>query len=168
MRGHAMPDTIHNESVEKSEKLGMYKKLLVPVDGSPHSSRAVEAAAALAECCDASVHVIHAIRDLSLPREILEMMQAGEVTESRMQILQDSADIILGNARKRLESAGIGEVTTECRMGDPATQILEVGAAQGVDLIILGQRGLAPHGDLLGGVARKVLNRTAISCLIVT
>jgi nucleotide-binding universal stress UspA family protein len=146
----------------------MYKKLLVPVDGSSLSNRAVETAAALAECCDASVHLIHVIRDLSLPKEILDMMAAGEVTASRMQILQDSAEIILGNARNKLQAAGITEVETACLLGDPATQILAAAAERGADLIVLGQRGLAPHGDLLGGVARKIVNRTTVPCMIVT
>ncbi|MBN1659421.1 MAG: universal stress protein [Anaerolineae bacterium] len=146
----------------------MFKKLLVPVDGSSLSNRAVETAAALAECCNASVHLIHVIRDLSLPKEILEMMAAGEVTASRTQILHDSAEIILGNARKKLEAAGIVDVDSECLFGDPSTQILAAATERGVDLIVLGQRGLAPHGDLLGGVARKIVNRTTIPCLIVT
>jgi nucleotide-binding universal stress UspA family protein len=146
----------------------MFKKLLVPVDGSRHSKRAVEAAADLARCCDASVHLLHVIRDLSLPKEILQMMAAGEVTASRMQILQDSADIILENARAKVEAAGVGEVETECLMGDPATQILDYASKHGIDVIVLGLRGVGPNPDLLGGVARKIVNRTTISCLIVT
>lgn len=146
----------------------MFEKLLVPVDGSPHASRAVQAAAGLADCCGSAVYLVHIIRDLSLPKEILEMMAAGEVTASRMQILQDSADIILENARTALEAAGVAQVETECLLGDPATQILQYAAGKGVDLIVLGHRGIGPNPDLLGGVARKILNRTTISCLIAT
>jgi nucleotide-binding universal stress UspA family protein len=108
------------------------------------------------------------IRDLSLPKEILQMMAAGEVTASRMQILQDSADIILENARAKVEAAGVHEVGTECLMGDPATQILDYASEKGIDVIVLGHRGVGPNPDLLGGVARKILNRTTISCLIIT
>jgi nucleotide-binding universal stress UspA family protein len=146
----------------------MFEKLLVPVDGSPYANRAVKAAADLAGCCGAAVCLLHVIRDLSLPKEILEMMAAGEVTASRMQILQDSADIILEKARAVVEAAGIAHVETECLMGDPATQILQYASEKGVDVIVLGHRGLGPNPDLLGGVARKIVNRTAISCLIVT
>ncbi|MEJ2208059.1 MAG: universal stress protein [Anaerolineae bacterium] len=146
----------------------MFKKLLVPVDGSAHSTRAVKAAGELADCCGASICLLHVIRDLSLPKEILSMMAAGEVTASRMQILQDSADIILDNARTKIEAAGVEEVTTQCLMGDPATKILEYAAEQGVDVIVLGLRGLGPNPDLLGGVARKIVNRTTVSCLVVT
>jgi nucleotide-binding universal stress UspA family protein len=146
----------------------MFKKLLVPVDGSAFSTRAVTAAGELAKCCGASVYLLHVIRDLSLPKEILAMMAAGEVTASRMQILQDSADIILENARTKIEAAGVEEVETECLMGDPATRILECASQQGADVIVLGHRGLGPNPDLLGGVARKIVNRTTVSCLIIT
>lgn len=146
----------------------MFEKLLVPVDGSAYSKRAVKAAASLAECCGAAVYLLHVIRDLSLPKEILDMMAAGEITASRMQILQDSADIILENARAVVEAAGIAGIETECRMGDPASQILQYASEKEVDVIVLGHRGLGPNPDLLGGVARKIVNRTSISCLIIT
>lgn len=146
----------------------MFEKLLVPVDGSPHARCAVDMAVELATCHGSRVYLLHVIRDLSLPKEILEMMAAGEVTASRSQILRDSADIILGNAREKFEAAGLEEVETECLIGDPATKILEYASEKDVDLILLGHRGLGPTDGLLGGVARKIVNKTNVSCLIAT
>jgi nucleotide-binding universal stress UspA family protein len=146
----------------------MFKKLLVPVDGSSHSSRAVDLAVELAKCHGSSVLLLHVIRDLSLPKEILEMIKAGEVTASRMEILEDSADIILGNAREKFEKAGLSGIKSEFLMGDPASMILEYAEQNDVDLIVIGHRGLGPHEGLLGGVARKLVNMTRTSCLIAT
>jgi len=146
----------------------MFKKLLVPVDGSPYANRAVDMAIGLAKCCGSSIALVHVIRDLSLPREILEMIAAEEITAGRLQLLKDSAAIILDNAAERCRQGGITDVTRECLMGDPAGKILEYAAQNGVDLIILGQRGLQPHNDLLGSVARKLVNTTNIPCLVVT
>ena len=86
----------------------MFNKILIPVDGSPHGKRAVEIAVELARCHQSSVLLLHVIRDFSLPKEILEMMQAGEITASREQILRDSADIILTNAQRRFEAVVCG------------------------------------------------------------
>jgi len=155
-------------SSDKEEHNSMFNKLLVPVDGSPHANRAVDAAVELAKCHGSFVFLVHVIRDLSLPKEIMEMIKAGEVTASRMQILQDSADIILGNAREKFEKAGVSDVKGECIMGDPASRILEYAETNGVDLIVFGHRGLGPNEGLLGGVARKLVNMTRVSCLIVT
>lgn len=145
----------------------MFRKMLVPVDGSPHSKRAVEAAIDLARRLQASVHLLHVIRNLSLPVEIMEMIVAGEITESRSEILQNSAQIILDNARHSFEEAGLTEITADYVIGDPAYKILEYAEENGVDLIVIGHRGLGPHNGLLGGVSRKLLNMTTISCLVV-
>jgi len=146
----------------------MFAKILVPVDGSKHAACAVETAVELAQCHGSSVFLLHVIRDLSLPPEIMAMIQAGEVTQSRLEILQDSAEIILRNARARFENAGIRAVTSEYILGDPAARILEYAGQHGIDLIVIGHRGLGPTDGLLGGVARKIVNRTQISVLIAT
>jgi nucleotide-binding universal stress UspA family protein len=146
----------------------MFEKILVPVDGSKHGRCAVEMAIELATHHGSSIFLLHVIRDLSLPKEILAMIRAGEVTESRMEILEDSAEIILDNAREKFQQAGISGVKTEYVVGNPASKILEYAEQNGVDLIVIGHRGLGPHGGLLGGVARKLLNMTNVSTLIAT
>jgi nucleotide-binding universal stress UspA family protein len=146
----------------------MFETLLVPVDGSPHSDRAVRMAGELAKCHNSSVVLLHAIKDLTLPKEITDMIYSGEITASRAQILQDSADLILDKARKQLEGAGLANVETVCEWGDPVSVILDYARDHGVALIVLGHRGLGPHGGLLGSVARKLVNMTDISCLVVT
>ncbi len=145
----------------------MFKKLLVPIDGSDHSNRAVDQAVELAKCCDASLYLVHVIQDLPLPKEILEMIAAGEVTATREQILQDSADLMLTNARVRCQQAGCLYVNVDVLRGDPASKILSYAEQNGIDLIVLGQRGLMTRPGLLGGVARKIVNMAGVSCLVV-
>jgi nucleotide-binding universal stress UspA family protein len=146
----------------------VFEKILIPVDGSPYARCAVAAAAELANRHDSSVFLLHVIRSLSLPKEIVKMIRAGEITESSMEILQDSADIILDNAQRQLQEAGISVVERACLIGDPASKILEYADEKGIGLIVLGHRGLGPTEGLLGGVARKLVNMTKISCLIAT
>jgi nucleotide-binding universal stress UspA family protein len=146
----------------------MFEKILVPVDGSAHAKCAVEMAVELAKCHGSYVFLLHVIRDLSLPPEIMAMIRTGEVTESRMEILQNSAEIILESARARFEEAGLADVKSEYILGDPASKILAYAKENGVDLIVIGHRGLGPTEGLLGGVARKLVNRTPISVLIAT
>lgn len=146
----------------------MFKKILVPIDGSRHSSRAITAAAGMAKHYDASIFLLHVIRNMSLPKEIMEMIRAGEVTQSRMEILEDSAEIILDSAQEKLEQAGISGAERAYLIGDEASMIADYAEQNGIDLIVLGHRGLNPGGDLLGSVARKILNTTDITCLVVT
>ena len=152
---------------DRREKTNVFQKILVAVDGSKQASHAVEVAADLAKRYQAAVYLVHAIRDLSLPQEILEMIAAGEITESRREILEDSADIILDNAAKQCQAAGLPDVRREILFGDPATEITGYAEEHGVNLIVVGYRGLATETDVLGGVTRKLLSMTKVSCLVV-
>lgn len=145
----------------------MYKKILVPVDGSKYADVAIDTAVNLAQRYRADIVLLHVIRNLSLPQEILDMIAAGEITASRMELLQDSAEIILSTAAERLKAAGFTRVQRETVVGGPATQILKYAQHHHIDLIVIGYRGLGPHADaLLGSVARKLVNTSTISCLI--
>ena len=95
------------------------------------------------------------------------MIARGEVTESRMEILQDSAEIILQNAYERFQAAGFTQVKSDFVVGDPASRILEYAENNGVDLIVIGHRGLGTEAGFLGSVVRKLVNMTKISCLVV-
>jgi len=146
----------------------MFERILVPVDGSQHARYAVEMAIDLAKCHGSSIYLLHVIRDLSLPKEILAMIKAGEVTQSRTEILQDSAEIILENATAKFTEAGVTDVQSDYVLGDPASKILAYAGEKNVSLIVIGHRGLGPTEGLLGGVARKLVNRTTTSVLIAT
>jgi nucleotide-binding universal stress UspA family protein len=146
----------------------MFKKILVPVDGSRYSSRAIAAAADMAKQQEASIFLLHVIRNMALPKEIMAMIRAGEVTQSRREILEDSAEIILDNAQEKLRQAGVPDAERACLIGDEASMIADYAEQNGIDLIVLGHRGLNPGGELLGSVARKLLNTTDITCLVVT
>ncbi len=146
----------------------MVKKILVPVDGSAYSNRAVEVAADLAKQYQSAVLIVHVIRNLSLPREILAMMAKGEFTESRLELLQDSADMMLENATRKFQEVGIADIKSEYFEGDPASKIAKYAEQNGADLIVMGGRGISSEEDsLLGGMARKLTNISKISCLVV-
>ncbi len=144
----------------------MFDRILVPVDGSKNARLAVDMAVQLARCHGSTVFLLHVIRDLSLPPELMEMISTGEVNESRVEILRNSAEIILDGALDKFVQAGVANVHGEYVIGDPAGRILEYAHEQGVDLIVIGYRGLGPHSGMLGGVARKIVNMTDISVLV--
>ena len=146
----------------------MFEKILVAVDGSRYAGRAVEAAIDLAKRYQSQVFLLHVIRNLSLPREILEMISSGEVTQSRLELLQDSAEIILENAAEKFTAAGYTNVTTQYVIGSPTAAISACAEENNVGLIVIGARGISSEDEnTLGGVARKLSNTSKISCLIV-
>ena len=146
----------------------MFKKLLVAVDGSSHSIKAVKVAAELAHQLKSCIVILHVIRDLPLPKEIQEMIQAGEVTESRLEILKTSAEIIFERARKIAGEERVTQIETEIREGDPATEIVAAAQNHHADLIIIGTQGLSELKSMfMGSVTRKVNNLSPIHFLTV-
>ncbi len=145
----------------------MFNTVLVAVDGSPAGKRALDAAIDLAKCNNASLLLLHVIADLPLPQEIVEMIASGEITESRSEILKTSAELVVQNAKRRCEEAGYIKVTTDYITGDPARKILDYADTHHADLIVIGHRGLDSQSNMLGSVARKLVNMTQRSCLIV-
>jgi len=145
----------------------MFKTILVAVDGSSNSQRAVRAAAELGKCHGAALILLHVIPDEPLPRELAKMIASGEITASHMALLKDSAEIILQEAQEVLRAAGVTEDKSEYIHGDPAFQIIEYAQANQVDLIVIGHRGLGAQITMLGSVTRKLVNITRISCLII-
>ena len=145
----------------------MFNTILVAVDGSPAGKRALDAAIEIARCNAAPLMLLHVIADLPLPPEIVDMIASGEINESRTEILTTSAELILQDAQQRCEKADYGNVTTDYITGDPARKILEYADKHDAALIVIGHRGLDSQSNMLGSVARKLINMTQRSCLIV-
>ncbi len=146
----------------------MFKKLLVAVDGSSHSNKAVKVAADLAHQLGSRLVFLHVIRDLPLPKELQDMIEAGEVIESRLEILKNSAAIIFEKASAIAEQNKVTQIETEIREGDPATEIVVAAQSHQADLIIMGTQGLSDLKSMvMGSVTRKVNNLSPIHCLII-
>lgn len=146
----------------------MMKAILVATDASAASNRAVDVAADLASKYDASLNILHVIRDMQLPPELRNMAEVEKIQGARMDVLQFVANKILNDAQQRAKKQGAKKIRTTTGEGDPGTAVLDHAKKQGVDLIVLGTRGLGQvKGMLLGSVSRKITNLSDISCLII-
>ncbi len=146
----------------------MLKKILVAIDGSQPSQRALDMGAQIAEKFDAVLVLIYVIRDMQLPESLRQMAEVELVQESRLTTLQKIGQTILAEAAARAKKQGATDVRNEVRPGDPAGAILRYVAENGVDLIVLGSRGLGDmESMLLGSVSRKVSNLAKVGCLTV-
>ena len=146
----------------------MMKAILVATDASAASNRAVDLAADLANKYDASLNILHVIRDMQLPPELRNMAEVEKIQGARTDVLRFVANKILNDARERAKKQGAKKILTTTGEGDPATAVLDHAKEKGVDLIVLGTRGLGQvKGMLLGSVSRKVANLSGINCLII-
>ena len=88
----------------------VFKKILIPVDGSAHAGRATEVAADLAAHYDAEVVVLHVMEEIGVSRvpeglEALERIEHVHVTER--DILGQVAREIVESAQARCHELGV-------------------------------------------------------------
>lgn len=138
----------------------MYKQILVAVDSSEYSERALAHAETLARAFDAQLSLVHVFPSLttkvgSSDYDIVldERKEAGrQVLEAMQAKLED---------RERV-------VPTKLVEGPEAEALVNTAEAQQADLIVMGSRGLgAMAGVLLGSVSRQVARHAPCSVLIV-
>ena len=153
----------------------MYRRILVPTDGSPASDRALEHAANFVREAAGGVTPVITVLLAADPRDLraIGTMPQTARTEHAMrtieQALQEADASLLARAQEMLRTRGL-TATTKRIEGAPAAVIAAEAEAGSYDLIVMGSRGRglkdeAP--DLLGSVTERVLPRVACPVLVV-
>lgn len=145
----------------------MTRKILVPVDGSEHSYRAIDIAAELANEDD-DVLLFTAVGRGDLPETIKQYARVESIEgPPDWQYEQLVASGVLNAAKDYAKEKGIQRVDTSTRSGDPAQSIIDVAAAKAVTMIVMGNRGRgAVKGLAFGSVSQKV--NYGAKCSVVT
>ncbi|MGZ8694093.1 MAG: universal stress protein [Gaiellaceae bacterium] len=136
------------------------ESILIAVDGSTGSDRAVEAGLELATGADAAVTFVF-VRQPPMP--ILGSPYYQRVVTSEL----EHAEEALGRALAAAAESGV-PATAEMLEGDAAHEIVTLGQTRDVDVIVIGSRGLgAVTGVLLGSVSRAVVHAADRPVLVV-
>lgn len=138
-------------------------KLLVPVDGSAGSDRAVDYTVRLAGRGEqVEAHLLHVQRPI-MAGEISSLVSKAMIDAMR----REQSDEILRGARERLDRAGLPCVVHIDR-GDTAQTIARVAREAGCEGIVMGTRGMGAIGNLvLGSVATKVIHLASVPVTLV-
>jgi nucleotide-binding universal stress UspA family protein len=141
----------------------MLSKILVPVDGSENSFRALEQAIFLAtKIQEAQITVLYIIEHpptvyIYSPK-IIEKLQADYEREYTK---------ILQRCKEMANRSGIN-IHTVLVEGDPASKIIGYSDMEKFDLIIMGSRGMGKFKELIiGSVSNKVLHHAKSSVMLV-
>ena len=139
----------------------MYKKILVPTDGSEFAVKAQKHALFLAKVSGAEIIAVSVtennfVNGLPLDDEVYQLNQ----------ILNERSEENLKEFDK-LNEDNI-KVTHVVREGSPAKVILEVSKEEDVDLIVMGSSGKSGFDRfIMGSVADKVVNSAKCAVLVV-
>jgi nucleotide-binding universal stress UspA family protein len=138
-------------------------KILVAVDGSDCSRRAIEFVASRRTLIKSSPEVLVLNVRWPLPAHPARIVGMANVRE----YYADEAEQALRPARKRLQKADLTPLV-RYTIGRPATEISAAADKKHADLLILGSHGhSALGGMLLGSVTNEVLVRTKRPTLVV-
>jgi nucleotide-binding universal stress UspA family protein len=134
-------------------------KILVPVDGSAYSLKAVETACDLAKARAPSAMVLTAVA-IEIPE-----LEEGVFIAAKMKA---QAEIALAKAREVAQAQGLTPDVILATGASPADKIVQVAKDQQADLIVIGSRGLAGKTrSFLGSTASQVVTYARCSVLVV-
>jgi nucleotide-binding universal stress UspA family protein len=136
----------------------VFEKILLAVDGSEHSAKAVAVAGDLGRRYHAEVVVLH-VREH-------ELTWGGDVD---VETPSEALDLVDGVVRRlKDEGTGVRGEVVRVPLGQTARAILDMCKDEGTDLIVMGTRGLSDWGRLLmGSVAHKVVHLAEVPVLVV-
>ncbi|KJS12813.1 MAG: hypothetical protein JL56_10160 [Desulfotomaculum sp. BICA1-6] len=152
-------------------------KVLIPVDGSDNSKRAINYALEQAKKNPGTQFTLLAVVTMRMEelydtdlvnlsefqRQDFELLNLAELQKH----FEGASNSVLENAKVLFDEAGI-QVETAMLKGDAANKIIQYASDNGIEEIIMGSRGMGTlKSAILGSVAYKVLAKTNIPLTII-
>ena len=133
----------------------MYKKILVPIDGSAHSTRALQEAIKIAKTTSGTITLLtvqpRRPKILSPPKQ-----PSSDIPKS----------IILAEGQKLVQEEGVF-VETSLLEGNVIDQIVNTAKDGNFDLVVIGARGLNRFEEaLLGSVSHGVVAKAPCPVIV--
>lgn len=159
----------------------MYKKILVPLDGSKLAECALPYAEEIAVCCSTEEVTLISVTELLTLRtsnpDIKEAYRSSERTDLSSGVDSEvivsfgkkerQAERYLKRLVKALEAKGI-RARSVVRIGNPAQEVVSFADQSGADLIVMSSHGRSgPSRWAYGSVADKIFRASCIPILMV-
>jgi YjbE family integral membrane protein len=144
---------------------GRMRRILLAVDGSEPSNRAVQHVLAMRnQFSDPGAVEINLLNVQNpVPADVSSFVAKDTLQDYH----RERADEAMASAREALRKAGLAFKDIQ-RVGSPGPTIAEVAQAEQCDLIVMGTRGQGKAGSaLLGSVAQGTLEHSTVPVLLV-
>lgn len=146
----------------------MIRKILVPVDGSEHSRKALEFACELSEKFEAELSIVHVVRDEQAERVVMVLGTSRVTLPPDPERVEAAGRDMIDAATKLVEGRGCRVASSSSVVGTPSKEILAYAEKGAFDTIVMGSRGLSDLGGLLlGSVSHKVSHLASCTCIVV-
>ena len=152
----------------------LVRRIVVSVDRSPGSEKALDYAIRLAKAYGAEMQIIHAIRHIELTKTIMSRSYSSKASFSTDELYEDlkrEASRWIVEYERKPKSAGVASVTTKIlvQVGKSEVQMITEHAEEvKEDMIVMGSRGLGAFKRLvLGSIANGVVMHALCPMLVV-
>ena len=139
----------------------MFKKIMVPLDGSDHSTRALQEALKIAKMVDGAITLIH----------VYSIGTSFVVTAKQdyfYQLALKNGENILSDGKNRVKGKGV-KVKTQLLEGNAVEQIVKAAKEGDFNLIVISARGLSQIKEiLLGSVSDGVIRKAPCPVLVIS
>ncbi|MCL7942423.1 universal stress protein [Marinobacter sp. ATCH36] len=146
----------------------MFKRILVAVDGSKSSFKAMDKAIELQKLMDTEIYLLCVYKHHSLFEASLSIGRP-EAMDIPDKVLSEYAKDIVNHAKEKAKEKGAVKVRGFVKAGRPSSVIVKFAQDKDVDLIVVGTRGTHSDKDgmLLGSVSHRVASKAKCPVLVV-
>ena len=147
--------------------MSRYHQILVPVDGSPTSEKALDEAIRLAQLSGARLRLVHVVDELSY---VNGFESAMNYVNEIIPLMREAGEKLLAHDRKKALDKG---VSADCVLveGGPdriCDHVAEQARRAKADLIVVGSHGRRGIGRvLLGSDAEQIVRHAPVPVLVV-
>ncbi len=152
----------------------MFKKILVPLDGSEHSLKALDEASEIAKISSGKLTLIHVYSGEAIRASgpyargyTGPPVFVGAEASRLIEAAQKFGNRILQDAEQRIGATGV-QVEKKLVKGHTAQEIVRLADAGDFDLIVMGARGVSHIKEMfLGSVTDAVIHHAHCAVLVI-
>ena len=149
----------------------MYKKILLPTDGSKNSEKAIEHALRIAELEDSEIIILNVVDSVyltGLPEEDLITKSELILEKKKKKIINHVKSIIENMEEEKGFKIDHVKLTPRTEEGNAADVILKLSEKEDVDLIVIASSGKHMLDRfLLGSVTEKTVRHSTVPILVI-
>lgn len=150
-------------------KKKIFKKILLPTDGSQWAAQAINAGVYLARDLEAEIVALHVVQPLAATIGFDGMAAAYAITDEEYEkAAAEQSQGYLDHVLERAKTAGVQQVGARSTSNfNVAEGIVEAAVEEHCDLIFIGSHGRSGLSRLLlGSVAAKVVSLSHVAVLV--
>ena len=140
----------------------VFNTILVAIDGSEASQRALEMAVDMAKAGNANLHAVYVVET-----GLFSSLPADNTVEIMYSVLQKEGDSVLEKAKVSAAAKGVS-LTGHIKSGHAGSEVITLADKIKADVIIVGSHGKSQTDRLLiGSVSTFVVTHSKVSTLVV-